>query len=318
VKGAGNQQDYGMRIYDPRLGRFLSVDPITADFPMLTPYQFASNNPIVNIDLDGLEGESSTTAGTASGTAAGGTVLRNATNDLTKKLAEKACENVAKDGGSQVGKQVIKKVGTSAIIRLLTNPVVLLTAVFTFAPTYGGLANPEGGTQFRELMKPKITHSPDPVLLPIKYDPTTKPPEVNGKEGYYVYRTIRAVKDERDLVVGELPYFGITKDIPIGGRYSGNSIEGQNIQILAWGNYDQAKGAEQALISLNSPSGPIPGTSVPILSTSIDNLINSNSDPVKVDIRLPLGKALLNLQQPGWERKYKEKAKPKGPAYPTK
>src|SRR5690606_4468651 len=25
VKGEGNQQDYGMRIYDPRLGKFLSV-----------------------------------------------------------------------------------------------------------------------------------------------------------------------------------------------------------------------------------------------------------------------------------------------------
>ncbi len=57
VKGSpGSQQDYGMRIYDPRLGKFLSVDPMTRSFPMLTPFQFASNNPIQNIDLDGLEG----------------------------------------------------------------------------------------------------------------------------------------------------------------------------------------------------------------------------------------------------------------------
>jgi RHS repeat-associated protein len=55
VKGVGNQQDYGMRIYDPRLGRFLSVDPLTKNYPMLTPYQFASNRPIDGIDLDGLE-----------------------------------------------------------------------------------------------------------------------------------------------------------------------------------------------------------------------------------------------------------------------
>ena len=55
VKGTGNQQDYGMRIYDPRLGRFLSVDPITNVYPMLTPYQFASNRPIDGIDLDGKE-----------------------------------------------------------------------------------------------------------------------------------------------------------------------------------------------------------------------------------------------------------------------
>jgi uncharacterized protein RhaS with RHS repeats len=44
-----------MRIYDPRLGRFLSVDPITSDYPELTPYQFASNTPIWAIDMDGLE-----------------------------------------------------------------------------------------------------------------------------------------------------------------------------------------------------------------------------------------------------------------------
>jgi RHS repeat-associated protein len=55
VKGTGNQQDYGMRIYDPRLGRFLSVDPLFQKFPMLSAYQFASNTPIQAIDLDGLE-----------------------------------------------------------------------------------------------------------------------------------------------------------------------------------------------------------------------------------------------------------------------
>lgn len=55
IKGEGNQQDYGMRIYDPRLGRFLSVDPISNKYPMLTPYQFASNTPIQAIDIDGLE-----------------------------------------------------------------------------------------------------------------------------------------------------------------------------------------------------------------------------------------------------------------------
>jgi RHS repeat-associated protein len=55
VKGGGNQQDYGFRIHDPRLGKFLSVDPLTQQYPELTPYQFASNTPIQAIDLDGLE-----------------------------------------------------------------------------------------------------------------------------------------------------------------------------------------------------------------------------------------------------------------------
>ena len=47
--------DYGFRIYSPALGRFLSVDPLTSKYPMLTPYQFASNKPISGVDLDGLE-----------------------------------------------------------------------------------------------------------------------------------------------------------------------------------------------------------------------------------------------------------------------
>lgn len=47
--------DYGFRIYSPALGRFLSVDPLTKNYAALTPYQFASNNPIEGVDLDGLE-----------------------------------------------------------------------------------------------------------------------------------------------------------------------------------------------------------------------------------------------------------------------
>ncbi|QHS58195.1 RHS repeat-associated core domain-containing protein [Chitinophaga agri] len=55
VKGEGNQQDYGMRVYDPRIAKFLSVDPLTPEYPELTPYQFASNSPIAGIDRDGEE-----------------------------------------------------------------------------------------------------------------------------------------------------------------------------------------------------------------------------------------------------------------------
>ncbi len=55
IEGAGNCYDYGFRMYDSRLGRFLSVDPLTKKYPYLTPYQFASNTPILGIDEDGLE-----------------------------------------------------------------------------------------------------------------------------------------------------------------------------------------------------------------------------------------------------------------------
>lgn len=51
----GNEYDYGFRVYNPRLGKFLSVDPLTKSYPWYTPYQFAGNMPISAIDLDGLE-----------------------------------------------------------------------------------------------------------------------------------------------------------------------------------------------------------------------------------------------------------------------
>jgi RHS repeat-associated protein len=53
--GGGSTYDYGFRIYNPALGKFLSVDPLSASYPWYTPYQFAGNIPIVAIDIDGLE-----------------------------------------------------------------------------------------------------------------------------------------------------------------------------------------------------------------------------------------------------------------------
>jgi RHS repeat-associated protein len=53
VKGDGNQQDFGLRTYDNRLGRFLSVDPMENEMPAWSPYSFCFNNPISFIDPTG-------------------------------------------------------------------------------------------------------------------------------------------------------------------------------------------------------------------------------------------------------------------------
>jgi len=54
--GSITNYDYGFRIYNPAVGRFLSVDPLASSYAMLTPYQYASNTPIQAIDVDGKEG----------------------------------------------------------------------------------------------------------------------------------------------------------------------------------------------------------------------------------------------------------------------
>jgi len=69
--GSNTHYDYGFRIYNPAIGKFLSVDPLADEYPFYTPYQFAGNMPITSIDLDGLEpwkvtgenGEATTTYG---------------------------------------------------------------------------------------------------------------------------------------------------------------------------------------------------------------------------------------------------------------
>jgi len=51
----GSQLDYGMRIYDTRLGRFLSIDPLSKSYPWNSPYSYAEGDVIRSVDLDGLE-----------------------------------------------------------------------------------------------------------------------------------------------------------------------------------------------------------------------------------------------------------------------
>lgn len=53
VNGDGNEQDYGFRIYDTRLGRFLSVDIEFKKYPEISSFNFAANNPIRYIDVNG-------------------------------------------------------------------------------------------------------------------------------------------------------------------------------------------------------------------------------------------------------------------------
>jgi RHS repeat-associated protein len=47
--------EYGFRIYDPVIGRFNQVDPLAMDYPFKSSYDYAENDPVNAIDLDGLE-----------------------------------------------------------------------------------------------------------------------------------------------------------------------------------------------------------------------------------------------------------------------
>jgi len=53
LKGSGNSYDFGARIYDSRLMRLLSLDPLAPSFPSESHYSFAGNNPVYFIDYEG-------------------------------------------------------------------------------------------------------------------------------------------------------------------------------------------------------------------------------------------------------------------------
>ena len=53
--GEKNAYDFGARIYDARLGRWLSIDPLLKKYPYHSPYIGNDNNPILLIDIDGKD-----------------------------------------------------------------------------------------------------------------------------------------------------------------------------------------------------------------------------------------------------------------------
>jgi RHS repeat-associated protein len=55
IKGEGNSLNFAYRVHDPRLGRFLSVDPLTSSYPHNSPYAFSENRVTNSIELEGLE-----------------------------------------------------------------------------------------------------------------------------------------------------------------------------------------------------------------------------------------------------------------------
>jgi len=55
LKGEGNSLDFGARVYDSRLGRWMSVDPLANHEKNIaySPYIFAVNSPNMIVDKDG-------------------------------------------------------------------------------------------------------------------------------------------------------------------------------------------------------------------------------------------------------------------------
>jgi RHS repeat-associated protein len=75
VKGIGNSLDFGERIYDSRLGTWMSIDKMAGKHPGFTPYVFCRDNPIVKYDPNGNTDYSATVQ-----------IKKNAKGEITKTI----------------------------------------------------------------------------------------------------------------------------------------------------------------------------------------------------------------------------------------
>ena len=51
--GSSTIYDFGARVYDPAIGKFLSVDPLSSKRSWMTPYNFVQNSPLSRVDPTG-------------------------------------------------------------------------------------------------------------------------------------------------------------------------------------------------------------------------------------------------------------------------
>ncbi|SIN69220.1 RHS repeat domain-containing protein [Chitinophaga niabensis] len=291
---------FAYRIEDPRIARFLSVDPLDQEFPWNSPYAVQENKFGWGKELEGLE------IGLGGGLFFSNTPLLG-TTDAVWMMGE--------TGSSITGASTSTWLGTASSAaqggglsnlavtgnRITPIPRVIPWGSVPLIPWYNDLGP--------YLTKPSPNVSPAPTQSSQKqpetapnpqraFDPKQSPTkEDNGDDGYYIYETGSKGKVDLGIVdksVGNLPYFGITKDAVIGGRYQNSNPRAKNISnyrgILGKTNKFLAEGVESALIALNTYGKNFErvvlkqqhsSTDV-IKSTRIDNKKFSHKDRLKI------------------------------------
>jgi RHS repeat-associated protein len=133
VKGEGNSYDFGARMYDPRIGRWFSRDPIEKKRAGINPYHFVYNSPIMMADPDGKDGivvidpvnhtvTMSTTIYLYGSVGADGTATASAYNEAYKALGNTRTVQDASDPNVQWTVKVdVQYVYDEAIATMMNN-----------------------------------------------------------------------------------------------------------------------------------------------------------------------------------------------------
>lgn len=130
-----NWDTFRHRNYDYAIGRFFGVDPVSEEYMSISTYQFAHNNPVWKIELEGLEGKETQGKDLSNhepikvinkpvlGFVGGGLVETKVVQQTTTEVVKEVAKETVKTGGQIIGKVV----GT--VFALLTDYM---------SPNYGG------------------------------------------------------------------------------------------------------------------------------------------------------------------------------------
>ena len=160
-KGDGNSYDFGARMFDPRIGMWLSIDAFATEYVSISPYNFSLNNPIYFLDADGnvvvdSEGNPVTVSITKSkdGTA-------TATFSFAENTSQEVIDRFYANGGAIINDMLITLEGQKGVEHLI-NTKSKITLVLSediglgvFQGKYGviyGVAGPTDG-QSSKLIK---------------------------------------------------------------------------------------------------------------------------------------------------------------------
>lgn len=124
---SGTSYDFGERQYDPRIGIFLSRDPLSQQYPWQSPYAYIHNNPILMRDVNGegdplttmkvrenrasnLQGKVRTKNGIANSKVHQGFDLYAAPGTSVKAVKNAVVENIITTDDGDYGKQITLRI----------------------------------------------------------------------------------------------------------------------------------------------------------------------------------------------------------------
>ena len=185
------------RSYGSEIGRFLRPDPLQDQYPGISPYAYAANNPLKYVDPDG----------------------RLLWKVVTKgfKVANRAYD-AAKKGKSLLKKDTWKDIGTDELLNFVDNVSTIADGVWDANDVFAiiDLATDQGDLAKRVAkglgnpFKGKTPGQIDNMFRKKGFDPRGKNPR-KGKGGYVNPKTGRSYHIDRRNKSGEPPHVDVNR-----------------------------------------------------------------------------------------------------------